>query len=54
MSNRIRVGLVRDKQNKIVFDSISLDRNCGQGCIILTLGWIFVTMLRNGCVSESL
>ncbi len=51
---KIEFGLVRDMQNKIVFDGISLDRNCDQGCIILTIGWFFVTILRNGCASESL
>lgn len=49
---KIECGLIRDQDNKIVFETLSIDKNCEQGCIILTVGCFFVTLLRNECASE--
>jgi hypothetical protein len=47
---KLEYGLIRDENNKIVFEKPSIDRNCDQGCIILTLGCFFITLLRKGCI----
>lgn len=45
-------GLIRDGQGKIVFDFPRIIRDCNQGCTIYILGYFYLTILRNGCISK--
>lgn len=49
LRNRFEFGIVRDRNNKPIYDGFRYKKFFGCGCTFLTLGYVFITYLGNDC-----